>query len=461
MTRTFSNVVPDPEYSLKGGKSIKELPSQYGFCHDYLRFFVKNRLDRISMVMILLNAVSIGVQTEHRAQSLQAETPLLYLRIERCFAVFFLFDLLCRVFAFGSRWFCAVPDWKWNWLDATVVSLQVVEECINMFSEGSFDMAGTVSVMRMLRILRLVRVVRVVRLLRFMTELRTIAHSMMGSLKPLFSTVILLLLIFYIVGLYLTQVTSDHMIDTGVVLPELRYFFGSVPMTVLSLFQALTGGLEWREMLEPLLVHVSPWMGILFSVYIVFTMLALMNIVTGVFVDTALTRGRKAKEVFLINDLKALFTSLDFDNSGSISWDEFLENLEDKRLNSFLREIDLDAGEAKGLFTLLDRDGEGNIDADEFLSGCLRLHGPAKALDMQLILRELAEQRKSFEYLTDLFHKVADDDSEVEAEDAMKHLHTIGSSFSMEDVTRPRKSVKDGLRKGEPQEEDSTIVTST
>jgi len=110
----------------------------------------------------------------------------------------------------------------------------------------------------------------------------------------------------------------------------------------------------------------------------------------------------------MINHLRDLFGVLDENRNGIICWTELEEHLDDPKLKAFFREVDIDTSEAQGLFLLLDRDGSGSIDADEFLSGCLRLRGPAKALDLQLVMRELADQRKAFQKL--LSGNVFDDD---------------------------------------------------
>mmetsp|Transcript_36679 Transcript_36679/g.118504 ORF Transcript_36679/g.118504 Transcript_36679/m.118504 type:complete len:103 (-) Transcript_36679:252-560(-) len=100
-------------------------------------------------------------------------------------------------------------------------------------------------------------------------------------------------------------------------------------------------------------------MAIVFCFYIVFTSLALMNFVTGVFVETALQRGREDKDVYMINHLRELFGKLDENHNGQISWQELEENLQEPRLLTFFKEIDIDISEAKGLFHLLDRDSSG------------------------------------------------------------------------------------------------------
>ena len=40
------------------------------------------------------------------------------------------------------------------------------------------------------------------------------------------------------------------------------------------------------------------------------------------------------------------------------------------------------------VFKILDLDDDGALDADEFLSGCLRLRGPAKTLDVLVARRK-------------------------------------------------------------------------
>lgn len=58
--------------------------------------------------------------------------------------------------------------------------------------------------------------------------------------------------------------------------PELADYFGSLAGTMLALFQAVTDGQEWREMLKPLMSDISPWMAVPFCMYIAFTVFALL-----------------------------------------------------------------------------------------------------------------------------------------------------------------------------------------
>lgn len=48
------------------------------------------------------------------------------------------------------------------------------------------------------------------------------------------------------------------------------------------------------------------------------------------------------------------------------------------------------------VFKILDLDDDGALDADEFLSGCLRLRGPAKTLDVLVARRKIRYKKMCF-----------------------------------------------------------------
>ena len=48
------------------------------------------------------------------------------------------------------------------------------------------------------------------------------------------------------------------------------------------------------------------------------------------------------------------------------------------------------------VFKILDLDDDGALDADEFLSGCLRLRGPAKTLDVLVARRKIRYKKRCF-----------------------------------------------------------------
>eukprot|EP00425_Heterocapsa_triquetra_P044336 CAMPEP_0195081072 /NCGR_PEP_ID=MMETSP0448-20130528/22630_1 /TAXON_ID=66468 /ORGANISM="Heterocapsa triquestra, Strain CCMP 448" /LENGTH=114 /DNA_ID=CAMNT_0040114075 /DNA_START=69 /DNA_END=410 /DNA_ORIENTATION=- len=72
-----------------------------------------------------------------------------------------------------------------------------------------------------------------------------------------------------------------------------------------------------------------------------------------------------------------------------MTWEHFMSLLDRPEMRNYFQALELDTSEARGLFRLLDIDNSGTINAEEFLHGCLRFRGPAKALDLALIMREV------------------------------------------------------------------------
>merc|ERR1711924_59969 len=68
--------------------------------------------------------------------------------------------------------------------------------------------------------------------------------------------------------------------------------------------------------------------------------------------------------------------------------DEFQSKLPSKALQDYFQVLDVDSTEAAGIFKLLDADGGGRIDPLEFISGCMRLRGPARAIELSLLMFE-------------------------------------------------------------------------
>merc|ERR1719502_1895787 len=65
-----------------------------------------------------------------------------------------------------------------------------------------------------------------------------------------------------------------------------------------------------------------------------------------------------------------------------MAYDDFAEVLSDPSTQTFLGGLDLNVDDAWELFKLLDTDESNHIDVEEFVSGCLRLKGQAKAMDI-------------------------------------------------------------------------------
>jgi hypothetical protein len=178
---------------------------------------------------------------------------------------------------------------------------------------------------------------------------------------------------------------------------KLEDFFGSLFLSMFFLFQSISGGESWGVLTEPLL-RLHWWYGVFMALFQCFTLLALLNIVTGIFVEGAIEKAQTDKEAMIqmelegeqgrLQQLTEVFKDIDEDESGYIDLDEFERLMNDQRVKAYFRTMGLHISTAYHLFRLLDLDNSGTVSTSEFLMGCLRLQGNAKSVDVATLMYE-------------------------------------------------------------------------
>ena len=91
--------------------------------------------DYISALLVITNSVAIGIQTEYNARELLQVRATGFCILDIVFCIIFAAELLLRMFADGTRFFC-VPEWKWNTFDCCLVGLQVFDEILSTVASG-------------------------------------------------------------------------------------------------------------------------------------------------------------------------------------------------------------------------------------------------------------------------------------------------------------------------------------
>mmetsp|Transcript_98377 Transcript_98377/g.175155 ORF Transcript_98377/g.175155 Transcript_98377/m.175155 type:complete len:623 (+) Transcript_98377:74-1942(+) len=381
------------------------------------RFTTSRTYELSSGFLIMLNSGFIGFTTQYEANShaeLAAENlsqdlfqkPLAFLAIQVAFTVIFVAELALRMVAEGlCTFFQRGEDLSWNVFDIVVVFISVVDcilELINKMTQTDEMGLGNVSVLRVLRVVRVVRVVRIIRVMRFFRELRMMVYSTIGCLKSLTWITMIFGIIFYIFGIAFTSATLDYLETTEMWRSEenqpLISTFGNVQSAVLSLYLSISGGEDWGIYYFSL-TRTGGIQGFLFIIYMCFTFFAVINVVTGVFVDTAMQVGKEDREVMLHEQmeqkkqyhatLELFFRALDKDDSGYMDREEFLQILSEEKVAAFFKALKLDTRHANQLFDLLDADMSGQIDTEEFIDGCWQLMGEPSALDAKIMHAEV------------------------------------------------------------------------
>jgi hypothetical protein len=249
------------------------------------------------------------------------------------------------------------------------------------------------NVLRVLRILRLFRILRLVRLFQFVTELRTIVDSISNSLRPFVWTVLVFVLVIYMVAIVFTQLVFSHRVgEANKDFPVLDRWWGSLGRSALTLYQAILNGVDWEDCVYPLSIEISPIMNVVFSAYIAFTSLALMNIITGTFVQSALDGAEKAKTKDFGMTVVNLFNGIEEDETGVISLRDFECLL---TLDTFKRQmkfVGVSEVEARLLFKHLDTEGIGFVELSQLVDNIIRLHQGAKYIDTMKLMMYLDQE---------------------------------------------------------------------
>lgn len=374
-TRAFSMRLPQPVYVMPPRGSFHEL------CANFVQ---SQYFEHGVGFLVLLNAVALGLETDFQATHRQLDLPAFLNMSELFFCFLFLLELMLKLFVYRGQ-FLSMDAWQWNIFDTVVVSMQVLEQ-VTIWLRASRRFSG-VSHLRIVRVLRLIRITRIIRVLRLQEELRTIVTSIMSSMESLGWTLLLLAMTVYIFAVVMTQMVAECSESEN--FEALQYWFGSLPRSILTMFESIVGGATWDAVVAPLITDVSPILGFVFCFFIIVCVFAIMNVVTAAFVEKATRTAQEDKDMYLANHITDLFfVHAELGDQQHITWEEFSAKLVTKEMQEYFRQINLDPSEARGIFELLDTDGSGSVDPEEIVHGCLRLRGSAKALELSLLMHE-------------------------------------------------------------------------
>uniref|UniRef100_A0A7S1AKP8 EF-hand domain-containing protein n=1 Tax=Noctiluca scintillans TaxID=2966 RepID=A0A7S1AKP8_NOCSC len=363
--------------------------------------------EQLFCLVIVFNVFVVGAETQYNAANLRDSDAPGFVWLSYAFAVCFLCELSVRFIAVGPVEFFCLKNQAWNVFDSSIVLISVVEVLLEIMGSGSSN-SQSLDQLRLIRIVRTVRVLRVVRLMRFFSSLRLLVTSILSTLKSLLWTMLLLFMILYVFAIIFTQATTPYLIDNkprnqtsclqeATTYETLNYYFGDLPTSIFTLFKAIAGGVSWQEVSEPLReLHFS--VVALFIVFIAFVYIVVLNVVTGVFCQTALENAAKDKDIQMderlvtrerdCHELAKIFQSMDADGDKVLTLNEFEESLLNKQVQAYFASLDLTVKDALGLFRMLDCDGSSGVDIEEFVDGCLRLRGNAKSVDVAALIYE-------------------------------------------------------------------------
>jgi len=354
--------------------------------------------------LILINVILLGIEVDYSSTVGQEEIPQWFGTANTIIVCFFILEIVLKFFALGCWNFWTGEDAAWNIFEFLIIVVSLLDVVLDfvMQAVSSTLNTGQLRLVRSIRLARALRSMRVMRLFRYVGALRTLVLSIISTMGSLLWTLALLLLIFYSFGVMLTQIVIDHcrysnIMDTGNdnAVPKcdtaLATYWQNVPESMLTLFMAISGGVSWDDAVRPLR-DVSPLALALVIFYVVIAVFAVLNVVTGVFCNTAIESATIDKDVATIKQVQAkqhqvehlrqIFQEIDRDNVSEVSFQDVQDAISNGDLSSFMEAVGISTDDVWTLCMLLDADKNGSIDLDEFVAGCMQLHGPAKSLQI-------------------------------------------------------------------------------
>jgi voltage-gated sodium channel len=206
------------------------------------------RTERIIMGLIVLNAVTLGIETSHTAME---NFGTLLDTVDRIVILVFVVELAARLIVQRGAFF---RD-GWNIFDFIVVGLALAPA------------TAAFSVLRALRVLRLLRLITVV------PTLRRVVGGLIASLPGMASIFLLILLVYYVFAVMAVNLYGEEF-------PEL---FGTLPRSLFTLFTIMT--LEgWVEGVVKPIMATRPYAWLFFIPFIVGTTFTVLNLFIGVIV---------------------------------------------------------------------------------------------------------------------------------------------------------------------------------
>lgn len=367
--------------------------------------------DIICGSVVLASTLFIGWDAHFIAQNPGSEHTV-HKTMHLIINMFFMAELSIRVCADGIMGFFCHNDWRWNWMDVGLVSTSVAEILISSGGSKSGFAVTSGRQLRVIRILRLVRTVRLFRSLKSIHEFRKMLYAIISSLRTLVCALLMLFFVIYFFAVLVCSGVADYRITAPVAQQhtDLVGMYGGLWVTIFTLFAAVSNGLSWANVVDPLMD-----MDIIFPVaimfYITIVIFGVSNVVTSVFVESAVKTSQHYKDLLVdeklqkkdiaLKHIKAVFEAVDEDNSGCLSKAELEAIVDEPELKSYIDALEISGEDARMFFRLLDADGSGEVDMKEFMDGCLRLQGDAKSIDVHALIHSTKVTLARFAHFAD------------------------------------------------------------
>lgn len=332
--------------------------------------------------VITINALLLGVQTDVDAEGESFGWQV----VEMIFTIIFVTELTLRFCSLRRKFFVD----GWCIFDAGLILVSIADLLMGLIAADG-EGQSSLHILTVLRLLRLMRLVRVIRLIRLFRPLYLALNGLVSSIGTLGWVSALLLLVFYLFGIFTTRMIGQDPAMQGT---EAQEAFSSVPRSMLSLFVVMTTEGWYGDFAEPVMEN-QPAMALFFIIFLVVTTFSVLNVLTALIVEATLsaaaaTQQNEEAEEDDVEEKKyreiaqSFFTMGDTDGNQTITGKEFRQLLEQEEVRNLFAEHGYSHFDALQLFHIWDADQSDQLDLKEFLEGMSRLRKDATARDVAM-----------------------------------------------------------------------------
>lgn len=349
--------------------------------------------ENLTLIVIFLNAIWIGVDTDHNDEALLINADAVFQVAENVFCTFFVVEIFIRFLAF-QRKRNSLRD-PWFVFDAVLVVMMAIETWIisGIFmamgygrSEADTPMFGDEgSIFRIARLAKIARISRLARLLRAMPEVVILIKTIGVAARVVLVFLTLWVTVIFIFGVTFRQITDDSSIGDQ--------YFSSVPGSMNTLL--LSGLFPENESMVNEIGGTHPLLWVLIMLFILTVSLTLMHMLLAVLVEIISVVSVAEKEGMMVSHVSSQFRVVlqNLEISMPISKIEFQKLLIEPAVISILSHECVDV---MGLVDMLDIiyqdievDGAGGLSFEKLVDLVLNLRGTnaATVKDLQEQLR--------------------------------------------------------------------------
>eukprot|EP00931_Biecheleriopsis_adriatica_P020565 TRINITY_DN13701_c0_g1_i2.p1 TRINITY_DN13701_c0_g1~~TRINITY_DN13701_c0_g1_i2.p1 ORF type:complete len:590 (-),score=105.87 TRINITY_DN13701_c0_g1_i2:149-1873(-) len=399
-----------------------------------------NVFEQICSLVICANIVNLVLWTDKQVHLLTAgitvskEDTAIHDLVDNGFVAFYTVEILLKMMVHRAFFFIG-DNWGWNCFDLLLVALSLQELLTSLALGGR---ASNFGFLKLFKSVKLAKILRVAKVLRVFKELSLMLSSLIGSMRSLFWSLLMMAFIYFAFSLLFVRLSFEYLAENIDFIQEsdrkeLIRYFGSVANGMFTLFAGSTGS-DWT-LAYGCIEKLGSGSIACYLFFVAFVNISFMNIVTGLFIEKAMKLAQPdldaqaleeyREETSWAEEMRSIAKEfIGVNSDGALTKAEFAKFVRHPLMRAKFTVLGVTINDAKMFYNMLAaaiNSSDGTVPLESFVDGCLRLRGAATSIDLQTLAFK--------------FHKIQDSQQEFRAR-SLKLMEQILESVSFHSTHR-------------------------